>query len=366
MPGLSPRTFSCFGVLATAATTIWPGPVRAEELAESSGETNAAPDAPVCSDGDAAVLVRFDGEWSEQARATVVAQLSVGLAPRNFRACQATTSDAGSVDRAEPARSGETVATVNLRRESERVTIEIDDRLTRKRVIRSVLLSEESAATEAYTVSVATEELLHATWAELELRSAPTANVERKPTAPAPPPPAASPPTPRLGKNGLDVHLMGVFEYYATGLAWGGPDLSLGWRFGHIRPEASVGYRRAVKQEAISGVVGADALTFDARVAIDFTHGGFVRVGPVLALNATHAWFNGEADAGDASSSASGWAVFLRGGAEAEFGASAVHAVVAATVGAPLLGLEVTDDGRVASGPAGVELGLRLGGALRW
>lgn len=206
--------------------------------------------------GDAAVAVRFAGEgWPSSLERDTREDLRAGLRVRGIELCGA-----------EADQRTESVATIVMhwRREPDAlVSVEVQDTLTNKRVLRDLPLQPIAQDARALALAQAADELLRASWVELRLHDAP------EPVRPLPevveravelPPRAASATssTKMLGARFAS-------EIYGGGLKLFGADAYVAfWLAPRLGFSVALGVRSASKVRAQHGSIDASALTASA------------------------------------------------------------------------------------------------------
>ncbi len=150
------------------------------------------------------------------------------------------------------------------------LTVEVHDALTAKQVSREVALSGVPRDSQPLTVALAADELLRASWAELELHTA------SPPALPVPPevtrtvrealaPPAAAPARVQLGVGF-------VWEQYARGVILYGADARLGaWWTRRFETALQLGLRTGPTATATDGTVQPSAWSLGLAGIYTFT-----------------------------------------------------------------------------------------------
>ena len=305
------------------------------------------------------VAVAFSGPaFSPELERAVLLDLRAGLRLKGIEAC--VIGQAGH----EPP-----LAVLQLSANSpERLSVSIDvhDALTEKRVQRDVDLTGVADDARSLTIAAATDELLRASWVELALADAP------KPSRPPPPEVRAAvrdtiEPT-RVGQRDLALGARLDSTYFSSGLSWLGADLlATAWLAEHVGLELGVGARLAVPRHAPHGELDASALigSLSLRLALGERHaplGVDALVGPAVAS----VRMRGDAEPGGTAYSGSALDVHLLG--SLLFRASVAEWLdlrLELGAGAPLQGVEATDEGAVMASTHGVALRAALGAELR-
>jgi hypothetical protein len=205
---------------------------------------------------EASVLVRFLGEgWPAELARDTRADLRAGLRVRGIGLC-------GAEDKP----STPPVATVVLHWnpfDAPLVSVEVQDELTNKRVLRDLRLATIAPDARALALAQAADELLRASWVELRLQDAPE---------PARPPPQVVQETVQLPVVHSDpqaqVTVLGARfagELYGGGLRLLGADAFIAfWLADHIGLSIAIGARASARIQAPHGSIDASALTASA------------------------------------------------------------------------------------------------------
>lgn len=212
----------------------------------------AAAQSPCASSEGPWVGVQFVGEtWGEAAQAEVLEHLRAGLSQEGLTICRS-----GS-------RPDKPVAVVRISRKEPgnvALTIDVQDGITRKRVVRDVDLHEVPVDGRALGVALAADELLRASWVELALESAPE---------PAEPPPPvvrrtverrlATPYRPKRKALGLEARA--ASSWYSGGQTHVGGELAFrGWFVERFGAEVALGLERALPIDVTLGTIDGIAL----------------------------------------------------------------------------------------------------------
>jgi len=187
--------------------------------------------------------------------------LGAELASRGFDLC-ATRSDSGAPP----------LATVRVwsRPDSVALTVEVHDAVTAKQVSREVALAGVPPDSQPLTVALAADELLRASWAELELRTAPP------PALPVPPEVthtvheglASSATAPARLQLGVGF----VWEQYAHAVTLYGADARLGaWWTRRFETALQFGLRTGPSATATDGTVQPSAWSLGLAGIYTFT-----------------------------------------------------------------------------------------------
>ncbi len=285
--------------------------------------------------------------------AAFVQLLGAELASRGLELCTA---------RSETAPPPLATVRVSSRQDAVALTVEVHDSVTAKQVSRDVALSGVPGDSQPLTVALAADELLRASWAELELHTAPppavpvpvevTQTVHEALVAPPPPAPRVQ----------LGVGF--VWEQYAQGVTLYGADARLGaWLTRRLEIALQFGLRTGPSAAATDGTVQPSAWSLG--------------VSGIYTLTAPEArWgLDGAANLGverltlvptprgtASGSEQSGYAVLGSLGPQGWFAvlpALRVGLQILATV--PLRGVDVTDGGDRFEGLSGVGWTAQLG-----
>jgi len=314
---------------------------------------------PSCADPEQpAVTITFVGEaWTDEFRAAVSQELAVALLSQEIQTCSVE-----SLGGREPTANLELRAETALPRVS--VTIEVDDRVTRKRVARDIDLSAFTEDSRALALAVASDELLRASWIELALADAPE---------PAQPPPRqvqrvvdreiadAGPPLTTLG-------LRFATSYFSEGELLVGGDLWIGRQLSAlVSLELSLGARRGVTTETDNGTVESTALGGALDVFIHPVRGDVLTVGGLVGVWVAQVTYEGVAGAGGIGRTEWGIAATARAAGLLEVQLAPIVFRITAGVGAPLSQvIATTDAGEKISGVGGIEVSGTLGVGVRF
>jgi hypothetical protein len=297
------------------------------------------------------VSVAFaDGQWPEALQTSVLGDLRVGLARHGIDACP------------EGAGPGEPhLAAVRLAWLGEPrvvVTVEIKDSVTQKRVSRDIDLSSVPSDGRGFAIAIATDELVWASWVELAM--APRASTPKRKA-------------PREVVRGVEAELPhgpesrigagAAFEHFGGGQTHLGADalifVPLGERFGI---DARLGARAGRDTAAEHGRVLSRGLSFAAHARFVLFQASWFELGALAGARAMLLELEGEAEDGATDRTASDAVVTLRAGVAPTFELTrGLRLELAGTAGHAVVGLEVSDAGRVVSGASGVELGAWFG-----
>jgi hypothetical protein len=206
---------------------------------------------------EASVFVRFEGQgWPAELARETSDDLRAGLRVRGIALCTAADSF-----------TTQPVATVLLHWnpfDTPLVSVEVQDELTNKRVLRDLRLANIAPDARALALAQAADELLRASWVELRLQGAPEPTRE--------PPPVVQETVQQLSvvqSSGpaLSKVLGARFaaELYGGGLRLMGADAYIAfWLAEHLGISIAIGARAAPRIHAPHGEIDASALTASA------------------------------------------------------------------------------------------------------
>ena len=202
---------------------------------------------------EASVLVRFVGEgWPAALARETQDDLRAGLRVRGIGLC-------GAQEQPEV----KPIATVVLHWnpfDAPLVSVEVQDDVTNKRVLRDLRLASIAPDARALALAQAADELLRASWVELQLQDAP------KPVRPAPQvvQQTVQLPVEQRGEA-LQTKVLGArfaSEIYGGGLRLLGADAYIAfWLAEHLGVSVAIGARASAGIEAPNGTIDASALT---------------------------------------------------------------------------------------------------------
>jgi hypothetical protein len=300
--------------------------------------------AQACPTGNV-VRVELRGRWAEPVRRGVLADLEAELTPHGIAICE------GHVERA--------LAEVVLEpavEPSVRVSIEVRDALTEKRVARDVNLEGVPDEGRPLTLALAVTELLRATWSELALESA--APREAPPEVRA----MVRPAEPEVLH---DLSASFVLEHASGGLTqMGGALRYQRWLVEPLAVAVSLGARGALPMVTTIGSI--DATVFSAGLGARLaTSRDRLRVGVDVGATVLLVRFQGHGAMGTAGRDVLDVAISVRAAAFAIVHVEGPLSLEASVgLGVPVLGLVATDGSQRLGGIEGVELALALGPTL--
>jgi hypothetical protein len=286
----------------------------------------------------------------------LVTQLKVALAARFIDLCTAV----------DPAPASPALATLEIStRDGDRIglTVVVRDALTDKRVAREIDLTDVPADGRPLTVALAADELLRASWAEINLPDAPA------PTRPVPAEVAravaidktagSKPEPPRV----FAVGVAAAAEHFGTGFDQMGADVRSSALFGRrFGAEASAGLRSAFARDAPDGRVRGSAVKLSAGPFARLLSVDRVSLDLVVRVEASFFRAAGDPHAGARAYEASGTAVYVASGPVLGFELVPPLVLLAGLgIGFPLRGLTVVDGDQRVGGMSGVVLGSTLG-----
>jgi hypothetical protein len=244
-------------LLCAPAASAQPSAAESQALAPEEPQPEAAPPAalvpaaPACGAKRPWVALGFDGfGWPLGLADDIAADLLAGLRLRDIALC---------VPSVPPVSQPAARVIVHLTAvERGLVSIDVQDAVTNKRVLRDVDLHRLAGDAWGLSIAQAADELLRASWVELTLHDAPPppepppAAIAR---AVAPPPP---PPTERLQALGARF----AAEWYSGGICLLGADAVVSmWLAPSLGASVALGIRSGLSARAPNGTIEASALT---------------------------------------------------------------------------------------------------------
>jgi hypothetical protein len=275
----------------------------------------------------------------------LLSELRAGLSHSDIDVCDATAGSA-----AEPlARVAFQVVAAS------RFRLEVTDSVTKKRVSRELDLSRLPADGRALALSVAAEELLRATWAELALRGPHSAQTAPPPEVQAVVQADARPRALRRFKA-LGARL--AFEHYLGGQTHYGADLFAAVPVGPVAAVLlGVGARRAMTVHAPHGSIGASGYCAELGVSLTFVDRASLALAAFASGRALRLEFQPEGEPGVAASPQRGLALISRVGLALAFGSPGVlRSYSTLGAGLPLRAYSAADSGMTVSGVSELEL----------
>ncbi len=298
----------------------------------------------------------------------VSAKLEAQLGRSNIGVCTSeptaasTTGGASGTDTP----GSEPLAVVRLTLEADdTLSLEVSDRATDKRLERSISLRGIPKDTLAFSIALAAEELLHASWFEALVDRA------RAPAAATPPPAVVtevaveslSPAVRSPRAVGPSLTLLFAGEHATGGLSMGGIDARASYG-GLLRAELRVGYRVGLTSAASDGAVDSSAFLAGVSVAFGSPRSAPWGVEVFARGDALRVTFSGR---GTGTTEGTGDAAFgaLLGGGAAGWrvvDASGVwRVIVEASLAAPLRAVAALDDGQSTTALSGATVGAAIG-----
>lgn len=344
------------GTLAIAALATVAGALAC------AGDASAA-DGSVCPpEGTPWLRVAFAGDgFAAPLRALVVEQLGAGLRRNGLSLCEAP----GAAQGPPPLVDIDLALTADLV-----LSLDVRDAVTDKRMTRDVPLRTVPADARALSITLATEELLHASWIEAALAQPPSPASPRG-LRPVPPavqevnasevarmPVAHATSSPRF----IQTALLAAVEHETGGQTGVGPDLRLAWG-GRFAVGGRIGFRFAPDVSSAHGsvhsrtVLGGLGLGYSP-VARDGAFGGDLGIrADVLDVR-----FSATASSGARASSGSALGIVVSAvvGGWARLG-GVWRLVAEASLGAPVRPVRATDVGATATGVSGLSIGGAIG-----
>jgi hypothetical protein len=289
--------------------------------------------------------VALSSRTPEAFAAALLSELRAGLSPSNIEVCDAASSDV-------PEPLAQVAIQIVL---AARYRLEVTDSVTRKRVSRELDLSQLPADGRALALAVAAEELLRATWAELALRGAHSAQT-------APPPEvqavvqADAQPRPARRFKALGARL--AFEHYLGGQTHYGADLFAAVPIGPVAALLlGVGARRALTVQAPHGSIGATGYAAELGLSLTFVQRTSLSVAVFASGRALSLEFQPEGEPGVAARPQRGVAFISRVGLALAFGRPGVlRSYSTLGGGLPLRAYSAADSGITVSGVSELEL----------
>ena len=209
---------------------------------------------------DAGVAIQFMGDpWPAELEHDAGEDLRAGLKLRGIEVCTVSWQPPTG-----PAPTARILLSLSAA-EHMRVSIEVQDAVTSKRVLRDIELSRVARDARALALAQAAEELLRASWVELTMHDAPPPAVPPPPAiqrAVAPPPAA---PSERLQLLGARV----ASELYTDGIKLLGADAVVAfWVAERLGFSVQLGLRAGMRVSSDHGRIDVSALTASAAVIV--------------------------------------------------------------------------------------------------
>ncbi len=313
-----------------------------------------------CEASDASVGLQFEGEWPEGRQGAVVAELRAALQVQDLVLCLEVASD-------EPP-----IASLHLvAADPDTIRVEVRDRVTAKRVERSLALGDFPDDSRPLAIAVAADELLRASWAELVLVDAPEPAME-------PPAPvramvqrerrAVSEETTGRTTSARFLSLGGTLRWHGEGSLFGGGELRIEIGVHERVAFALVGGAARAQNEVVE-VGSIDGLA--VRGGLDLIAGlagstDALQLAALAGVRVGWASFEGSAtDPLTEGAELAGVTASVHGGIEGRAHLGAFQLRLGATVGGALAGVRATANGESVTGTSGIEIALTLGVGVR-
>lgn len=299
------------------------------------------------------VVLSMEGEWPTELGAEVRADLRTSLRERGL-----DLIDADEI----PSSAVATIRLVAPDLDRPVARIEIDDRVSRKRVERDVPLTRDPVDTWSVVIAAAADELLRAAWLELTMVDAPPPAIEPPPELERAARSSLAPDGPADGSFG--VTLSGAVEGYTGGAIVGGADLEGTLFVGDVVGiELGVSVRGLVPPQSALGSVEAllGGGQLGVRVAL-LPRVGMVRLDVGAQLRGSVIDWRPIAGAGAVAMPGQDALLVLRGGVRAALALpGTLHVGLSVWLGAPLVGAAAVDgNGARLVAFDGAEIGGRL------
>jgi len=295
------------------------------------------------------VRVAFSASANQDAlKSAMLKDLRAGLAPSKIGVCRD-----GEPSKTEPV----AILSCSFFPDGLEVTLEVVDRVTEKRVERTIMLGALPADGRSLALAIESEELLRASWAELGL--------DAKPHTETKPPPAelraairseAVPARARSTPIAIGARVA-VSHYGGAQTQYGGDAVTLIPLPARLFLEVALGLRGALATTSAHGTVTASAVSADLGL-----HWPWFRSGE-LELDAQQSWhfslidYQARPASSVKASEARGFAGTGRLGLGANFGARhALRSFTTLGVGYPWLAFSASDAGHTVTGAAGLEV----------
>lgn len=249
-----------------------------------------------------------------------------------------------------------------------RYGIDVSDAVTRKRLVRDVDLGRVPPDGRAFAIAVAAEELLRASWAELELRDRKREKPSPLPLQPEEPPSPDEPAPAPLESHGDAFGARFALEHYGHGQTQFGGDVSWSRPFvSSVGMTLAFGMRRGLDTDSEHGRVQSSALSAELALEPRLVSLGAVSLHLPLALRGVRAAFTGLAAHGAIAREHAGFALFARTGLSLVVAPRGpFRARTSAGAGAPLRSFSASDAGERVTGMGGLELFAHTGVAVEF
>jgi hypothetical protein len=296
-------------------------------------------------------------------RALLVAQLGAGLESRHIELCAASEGQPADMT------AGAASEIALSASEGDIVTVAVRDAITGKRLARELALASVPRDARPLTVALAVDELLRASWIELELPDAPA------PTRPVPPEigalvAGAAPTSAERHRWELGAEL--AAERFGGGTTQAGVDLVA--RGAPMPPlslltlHVALGLRRGAAVHAADGDVRSTGIEADVSVEIALPpRARRWELALGLGGRLLHASLSGQPRAAARGADATATAIYLGAGLRGSVRLTRAFGLsLAGGLGVPLRAVDVLDGDTRVAGLSGPMLSLALGGWWRF
>lgn len=300
------------------------------------------------------ILLEGDASFSPATLERIRDDLAVGL-----------RGSATEVRLAASAPGQEPVAVVKLvRRTPELVALEVDDRLTNKRLARDVDLSSLPPDGHTLALAQAGDELLRASWAELSLgtpKEPPPPKTPEVPSIPVTPAPEAG-----AARKAVSILARPEVGWWSAGQSYWGVDGAFRYQGARWLLEARFGMRSGFAVTSTRGRVHSQTVLGSAWVGFDALSSSAWVLGPQVGIEIGEARFWGVAEQNSQGSEIAGLLTSARLGCVVGVTTGLLAVSLDAGIGGALSGVQATSDGVPVVGAAGLQLwtGLAVGAAF--
>jgi hypothetical protein len=321
----------------------------------SAGAQTATEHDQGCDAGGRYVSLHFRGHWDRSIRSVVVQDLGASLSSQSVAVCLQNQTETPPVSE----------ITVS-RRANDSLRIEVVDSLTHKRVTRDIEpeLGKEMAL--GLVLAVAIDELLRATWAELDLSRLQSNSPLRVKAPPPEPEEGERDQPPRPPRYALGI--AGAVNYFPRASTFYGLDAAFSVRLHRWLEVSLFAGPRFVRDGTASplGIVRGQALSTALQLSVALYESKHLQLAPTLSGSLLYSWLRGEADDPTQSGTYKGPAISLSGGLQLRASFGSTFVAVQTELGAPLLAVEVTDGAQRVGGAIGLESSWRIGWGVVW
>lgn len=324
-----------------------------------TASTIAKPASPACGRGPWLALVWSD-QWNAEQRQAVLEHLRRGFEIYGVSVCERGAApepplaEVSFGDRAD---------------DSVSLSVDVRDSVTKKRLGRDVDVRGYSKEARALAVAIATEELVRASWVELELDSPRDQRaVEPRGTEPTPDVVhRVNQATLGTDTTRLRIDLRGAFETYAAGQTHFGGDLALRQDLStDLGLGFALGPRVALREASRLGDVETRLLTAEAFGLLNLIRTAILRVDWEIGLRGGLARFASSPNSGSEVTESAALLV-LKTSVALDLALDATwYSTLNAGTGHSLVGATATARGREVTGMSGLELHGALGLGGRW